>query len=236
MDWSMVGAVAGIFGVIAVIVTRAQRQRKVLEYRVYRSPVARVDHSVADRMQIIFDGHKVESVEYTLIGLESVGNAAVAPDDFVAPLSIPLEENQLLLGVTIALPDGSKVQPSLDQRPVALPAMLLNPGDRCEVTLIVAPYWKESPIPRARIIDGSIVPAPMRMAASEKSDMLFGLATIATAVSTLVLSNVFAPAPPFAQSVVLALCAFALVCLIVLKRTRGQAAKSLSSPRSLRHF
>lgn len=128
---------AAIFA--GLIVAWATRKRKSLTRRTLRYPLLTVWTPLREKLDITFEGRRIERAELVVIEFENDGNADIEPEDYVRPLTADMGERAHILSAQLV----GDAQVILDERPVwengtlTIPSLLLHKGESFAVACIV---------------------------------------------------------------------------------------------------
>lgn len=174
-----VSAAIGIVGVIlAVVFFFAGRKTKRLHYyTVVEQPLLQMNPAYkTGNVTVLVDGQQVTHPRTMVIRVLNSGRTEVRPEDYASPITLEVLDAPLMSLDVQGGPDDpgpveptlSFVGPGLEHAEVALPAMLLNPGDYLDVMLLLdsdepVAYEVRGRIAGARLLPGE--PGARRRAA-----------------------------------------------------------------------
>jgi hypothetical protein len=139
LDSNITRTLLAILAVCVSITTYVlnRKQRGITYWTSARTAISRVDH--APEVQIMVDGKPVASVWLVLINFENTGNDAIKAEDFVKPVSFSFEVPGLIISSKSVdeRPAGIDASVSFDASTVTLKPMLMNPGDRVVLQVLL---------------------------------------------------------------------------------------------------
>lgn len=131
--WQFIGAV---FAFIAIIISIAiplqQRSRKALTYRIIvNTSLIDVNELVKKKIEILYEGKKVEGVHFLLIKLENSGNVDIPISDYERPVSINFPTVKEILSASVDNTNSSTLQASISVEgcKIILSPSLINSGE-----------------------------------------------------------------------------------------------------------
>ncbi len=130
----------------------SQRTKEISIGIVARSPlVARGETDLSD-FELIFQGKKVERVESLTLQFENSGDISIEREDFDGDIVAEFGEKARVLSASLSEAAPASLNPSFfsDPNTLFLRPLLLNPGDRFSLSLLISGQPSEPKI-RARI-------------------------------------------------------------------------------------
>ncbi len=155
---------AFIGGAIAIWVYRRQKSRKEITYQVVSdAPIASINQTVADKVEIRFDGHPIKEAHILVLKVWNSGNVAVKRDDYEEPITFIFHGRtviscDILETVPTNLIDQKTIKTFLtfNGESVEISKFLLNPQQSISITTLLTGA-KNTISVRARIIDGKVI-------------------------------------------------------------------------------
>jgi hypothetical protein len=145
--WVVVSALAAIAALIIPIVLFAVgRQSKALAVEtISRATVADLTDPALSLLRLTYNAHPVNQVTMVTIEVANRGTRPVEPRDFECPIVIHFEVPDSLLAVTLGEKDPRNLAPQImsDASSITIAPMLLNPGDRFRLTLLLRGGFSE---------------------------------------------------------------------------------------------
>ena len=140
-SWEVIlGILAILLSIIAIIVTIKFRSQKSLSYTIKTNvSLLTVKKEAEDKLEIYFDGKKVHDVYMVVIKLFNSGNVHIGKADISQKIIFTFGDKAQVLSVDIVNTDPENVDVSLvqdDQRVIVIPE-LLNGGDSITFKVIV---------------------------------------------------------------------------------------------------
>ena len=135
--------VLAVLGLLAAVVTFLVGQwwwkRKALSYAVSKTRILRIHEAAKDRVQITFDGNRVEAVSLVLVTISNSGHESIKADDFSGSMRLFLGETAQILSFEVVEPHPIDLTPEVraDGNTLTLEPLLLNRGDTFQVKALV---------------------------------------------------------------------------------------------------
>ena len=199
--WAVVGAVAAILGVVAMIaIAIVRRTRKVVSCLVHRVSVLTIEEQTGRNVRVLYERTEVRSLDRVRIRFRNSGNRAIAPSDFVRAITIKVPPPGKVLSATVTRQKPDDVSEGIvhtSPQRVTVNPLLMNPKDEFSIDTLIGDLEKSASI-SGRIIAGKIVrkegPTDDRRSALAISAIL---AQVAAAAGALSVSLGFAPLAEF---------------------------------------
>lgn len=152
--WQFVGvAISFVALVVAIVAVRFQWLRKSLacSSTVERPAFFLFDSRLKDRLKISFDGEPIQHLSTLDICIYNDGNVAIAPSDFVAPITVTFPEELRVFAHSIIQknPANLPIEVKRDGNVFLISPLLLNSDD--EFTLQFLADAMARPVVEARI-------------------------------------------------------------------------------------
>jgi hypothetical protein len=144
------------------ILYRKQRRLKRLDFEVLaQTPLLTVKEELEDKLQILYEGRRIESVDLLLMEFTNSGTEPILPSDFVQPIGVDFGSDSQVLTAEVV-----ETSPP-DSNPVIIPQttglivapLLMNQRDSLRVKCLVEKY-AASAKPTGRIVGISTIRMP----------------------------------------------------------------------------
>lgn len=140
--WQAIGAVFSIAAIIASFaIYRWQRQKPALTYVVKSAyPLLKTTEELQGRLSVQVDGAAVRNIDVMFIEFQNSGNRPIARNDFDIPLSIAFQPPVRIISAVVDTesPINLGVNLKVEEQQVVLIPMLLNPGDKLTLKLLLS--------------------------------------------------------------------------------------------------
>jgi hypothetical protein len=151
---AVLGALASIVGVLGFFNVRWNRARKGIAYSLWARQVARnSDHA---RARIVLDGHAVGAASLVSVSFRNTGNRTIRKEDFDGPFLIQFPVGSVMLDEpTLGERDPKTLTPLLSDTGtgVTVEPLILNGGDRFEVSFLIKGTADQEPTVSVRIAE-----------------------------------------------------------------------------------
>jgi ABC-type multidrug transport system fused ATPase/permease subunit len=150
-----------IFGVATIVVPwLLARSKKALSYRVLsNSKVVSVREEYQGRVEIRFRGQRVKNVRLIVFKLNNSGHKAIAPDDYVEPVTLHFGGDSRILSAAVTDTNPPAIKQSFAEvvansggSEIAFPPALLNSGDWIKVNILVSDFAEPMTV-SGRVVD-----------------------------------------------------------------------------------
>jgi hypothetical protein len=137
--WQVLGVIATIvLGILALVFPFVLRDRKALTYETLsNTQFVTVDHRVASRTQVLFDGHSVSDVRVIVLKVYNSGTLPILPQDFVEQVAIDFGPNAQIMSAA-SYKEGQQsvdAQVRVEGGRVTIEPLLLNAGDTVDLSV-----------------------------------------------------------------------------------------------------
>lgn len=133
------------FSIAAIVVSFAiyqwQRQRRALTYHVKSAyPLLKSTEELQGRLIVQVDGVAVRNIDLMFIEVQNSGNHPISRTDFDVPFAIVFEPPAHIISAVVdaEAPDNLGVALEVEEKKVILNPMLLNPGDKFTLKLLLS--------------------------------------------------------------------------------------------------
>lgn len=137
--WSFVGAIFAL--VVPFLIYLYQRERRELAFGIfYETRLLSLSSELATRVQILFDGVRVENVSLVVLALKNSGNRPILATDFQDPVDVSFSDGATPLSMEISrqVPQNLDAQVEISDDGLRINPLLLNPGDYLIVKVLAA--------------------------------------------------------------------------------------------------
>jgi len=132
---------AGIAIIVAVVLARQQRARKILGYEIGITSLVSVHRGARDLIKIFYENEQIEHAHLLRLRLVNAGNVPILEADFDRPLKLDFEGSGSPLTVEAkSSPPELHPDVKIADGGVALSPLLLNPGDSISIEVFVRDY------------------------------------------------------------------------------------------------
>lgn len=146
------------FPIIAIFVTLIigilGLKRKGFSYYIESAnSVVRVEEGISDKVEVLYEGNKVENVSLIVMTLRNSGNQTIEFDDFINDVTFNFGEKARFLSLSVVETEPSSLYPVFQHTqgmPFLVP-LLLNRGDNFIVNFLVSGWDPDALKVRGRI-------------------------------------------------------------------------------------
>lgn len=140
--WQSIGAVFSIAAIFASFaIYRWQRRKTAFTYLVKSAyPLLKATEELHGRLSVQVDGVAARNIDVMFIEFQNSGNCPIARNDFDVPVAIAFKPPVRIISavVDIESPRNLGVNLGLEEQQVTLTPMLLNPGDKFTLKLLLS--------------------------------------------------------------------------------------------------
>lgn len=140
--WQAIGAFFTIFAiVVSFVIYRWQRQRRALTYHVKSAyPLLKTAEELQGRLSVQVDGITVRNIDVMFLEVQNSGNHPISRTDFDVPFAIAFESPARIISAVVDAEEPENLGVSLDvkEKKVTLQPILLNPGDKFTLKLLLS--------------------------------------------------------------------------------------------------
>jgi hypothetical protein len=140
--WQAIGAFFTIAAIVASFaIYRWQRQRRALTYHVKSTyPLLKSTEELQGRLSVQVDGVAVRNIDVMFLEVQNSGNHPVSRSDFDVPFAIEFEPPAYIISAVVDAeePDNLGVTLEVAEQKVTLQPILLNPGDKFTLKLLLS--------------------------------------------------------------------------------------------------
>lgn len=131
-DWviMLAGIVGG--GVVAYLINYLWRRKKELAFHIRTiTPIANKPQDIAEKLEILFEGKRINDAHLIEVKLSNSGNVPIAPEDFVDNVSVAFgnEARVIVAERARANPEGLPLDIEHNDNLVQVKPLLLNPKE-----------------------------------------------------------------------------------------------------------
>jgi len=145
LTWQIIAAIVAILALIVAILAILTRKRKKFGYiQIEKISLVDIKKEGIERIEILFDGKKVDDVSLILFKIVNYGNTEITENDFKKPISINFGDNSKVLdiGVEEKKPDDLDLIIENKEKYAEIKPLLLNRKDYIVFTAYVNNFKK----------------------------------------------------------------------------------------------
>ena len=147
--WNIISTfiIGNIVAIIAVLVSLilfilSTKSKGFSYYIESANSVVRVEENVSDKVEVLYEGSKVENVNLIVVTIRNSGNLSIEKEDFTRPVLFGFGWDAKVLSVSVVETEPPSFDPSflLNDNTVELVPILLNGGDNFIVNFLVSDW------------------------------------------------------------------------------------------------
>lgn len=140
--WQAIGAFFTIAAIVAsFVIYRWQSQRRALTYHVKSVyPLLKTTEELQGRLNVQVDGVAVRNIDVMFLEVQNSGNHPISRSDFDIPFAIVFEPPARIFSAVVDAEEPANLGVSLEveEQRVSLKPILLNPGDKFTLKLLLS--------------------------------------------------------------------------------------------------
>ena len=145
-DWQFWSIVVSTLAIISSFgIYFLQRKKRRLAYWVLTdTPLLSVDEEIKGKIEIKYDGRKIQNIHLLILSLENIGNDPVASKDFEKPIMFSFPRSEILsIEITALSPNNFLPIIDHDDTTITIHPLLFNRKDYIEWKVLFTKYGKE---------------------------------------------------------------------------------------------